>query len=318
MARKKIVLDLDTGIDDALAIAYCLGSPEVELAGITSTYGNVLVETSARNSLAILHLLGHDEVPVFRGISHPSASAEYVLPEDITVIHGKNGIGDVAIPDSPRQAEEKSAVDFIIEMADTYGKDFTYVPTGPLTNLAAVLEKDPSFKDKVGSVVMMGGALTTDGNVGPAAEANVLNDPEATDFVFRSGLNVTMVGLDVTHQTLLTKKETAVWRGLGTAAGDFFANMTDYYIDFEMEDSGLPGCGLHDPLAMAVAIDPTLVRTFGVNLRCDLEGDLRGRTIGDHLRLNDPVKTVQAAIEVDVPRFIDEFMSRLTELAKKN
>lgn len=279
MAAKKIILDLDTGIDDALAIAYCLGSPEIDLVGITCTYGNVLVDTGARNALAVLHLFGRDDVPVYKGITHSRTTSEYVLPPVSTFIHGKNGIGDVEIPDSPREPEAMHAVDFIIEAANTYGKDLTFVPTGALSNLAAVVEKDPTFKDKVGGVVMMGGALTTEGNVSPCAEANVSQDPEGVDLVFKSGLELTMIGLDVTHQTLLTKKETAVWRDLGTAGGRLLADMTDYYIDFEIQSTGLHGCGLHDPLAAAVAIDPSLVKTIGFNLCVDTEGELRGRTI---------------------------------------
>lgn len=316
MPTKKIILDLDTGIDDALAIAYCLGSHDAELVGVTCTYGNVLVETSVRNTLAILHLFGHDDIPVCKGFSHSMASDGFEVSPVCAMVHGANGIGEVQIPDSPRAVEDVPAVDFLIEAAQTYGKDLIYVPTGTLTTLAAVLEKDPSFKDKIGGIVMMGGALTVDGNTSPASECNIQGDPEAADLVFKSGAEVTMVGLDVTHQTLLTKNETAQWREVGTPSAKFLADMTDYYIDFEIKDSGLAGCGLHDPLAMAVALDNTLVKTFGVNLHVNLEGDLRGRTIGDHMRLNDPHKTVQAAIEVDVPAFMERFMKRTTELVR--
>lgn len=318
MSNKKIILDLDTGIDDALAIAYCLGSPDADLVGVTCTYGNVLVETSVRNTLAILHLFGRDDVPVYKGFSHPRASDSFEVSPVCAMVHGVNGIGEVQIPDSPRKAEEMSAVDFLIEAAQTYGKDLIYVPTGTLTTLAAVLEKDPSFKDKIGGIVMMGGALTVDGNTSPASECNIHGDPEAADLVFKSGAEVTMVGLDVTHQTLLTKIETSKWREVATTSAKFLADITDFYIDFEIQDSGLAGCGLHDPLAMAVALDNTLVKTFGVNLHVNLEGELRGRTIGDHMRLADPHKTVQAAIEVDVATFMERFMKRTTDLVSAN
>lgn len=314
----KLIMDLDTGVDDALAISYALGSPEVDLIGITGTYGNVLVETGVRNSLAVLNLFGRTDVPVYAGLSHSSTTKAYDLPDWAPEVHGANGIGNIAIPDSPRAPEEGSAIDFIIDAADKYGKDLIYLPTGSPTNLAAVLQKDPSFKDKVGKVVMMGGTLTTDGNVSPCTEANISDDPESADLVFKSGLNLTMVGLDVTLQTLLTKRETAVWRDLGTKAGIFLADMTDYYIDFEQKTSGLEGCGLHDPLAVAVACDPTLVKTFGVNLHVNLEGELRGRVIGDHLRLKDSEKSVQACLEVDVDRFLHMFMDRLTKLAAQH
>lgn len=201
---RHIILDLDTGIDDALALAYALGSPEVELLGVTTVYGNVKVEQSVRNTLAILDLLGHPEVPVFIGESHSSTTDSYDVPEISAFIHGKNGIGEAEIFDSERTASEQGAVDFIIEAIHTYGKDLCYIPTGPLTNLAAAINKDASIVSEVGHVVMMGGALTVNGNVSSAAEANVWKDPEAADLVFKSGIPLTMVGLDVTLKTLLT------------------------------------------------------------------------------------------------------------------
>ncbi|MBY4797423.1 nucleoside hydrolase [Collinsella sp. AGMB00827] len=318
MSQTKMILDLDTGVDDALAIAYALGSPEIELIGITGTYGNVLMEQGVHNSLAILDLLGHPEVPVFRGIDHSRTTSGFEVLEISAFIHGKNGIGDVEIPPSPRTADPRSAADFIIESVHTYGKDLVYVPTGPLANLAAAIERDPSIKTKIGNVVLMGGALTVPGNVNPFTEANISQDPEAAHLVFTSGIPTVMVGLDVTLQTLLTYKETARWRDLQTAAGVFLADMTDYYIKaYETTAPHLGGCGLHDPLAVGVAVDPSLVGTHAINLMCETEGPSRGRTIGDPARLNDPKKNTEVCLTVDVNRFLHEFMSRITGLATR-
>ncbi|MFD0704605.1 nucleoside hydrolase [Alloscardovia venturai] len=314
---KKMILDLDTGVDDALAISYALGSPEVELIGITGTYGNVLVEQGVRNALAITDLLG-TPVPVYKGLSHSSTTDSFKVLEISEFIHGKNGIGDAEIPDSSRSVETQSAVDFIIDAVKTYGKDLVYVPTGPLTNLAAALKKAPEIKDEIGQVVLMGGALTVQGNVSAWSEANISQDPDAADYVFRSGIPATMIGLDVTLQTLLTYKHTQTWRDLNTPAGTFLADMTDYYIKaYETTSPHLGGCGLHDPLAVGVAVDPTLVTTLDINMQVDTEGATRGRTIGDNTRLNDPVKTMKVAVGVDVDRFLDEFMGRITRLAKE-
>ena len=315
---KKLILDLDTGVDDALAISYALGSPEVELIGITGTYGNVLVEQGVRNSLAITDLLGHPEVKVYQGLPHSSTTDHFEVLPVSAFIHGKNGIGDVEIPDSNRSVETESAVDFIIDAVKTYGKDLIYVPTGPMTNIEAALKKAPEIKDEIGRIVLMGGALTVPGNCNACMEANISQDPEAADYLFRSGTPTTMVGLDVTLQTLLTYKETKRWRDLGTKAGTFLADMTDFYIKaYETTAPHLGGCGLHDPLAVGVAVDPTLVTTLPINMKVDLEGPTRGRTIGDETRLNDPVKTMKVAVGVDVPRFLDEFMTRITNLAAK-
>jgi len=315
---KKLILDLDTGVDDALAISYALGSPEVELIGITGTYGNVLVEQGVRNALAITDLLGHPEVKVYQGLPHSSTTDSFSVLPISAFIHGENGIGDVSIPDSSRSVESEPAVDFIIDAVKTYGKDLIYVPTGPMTNIQAALKKAPEIKDEIGGIVLMGGALTVPGNCNACMEANISQDPEAADYLFRSGAPTTMVGLDVTLQTLLTYKETKRWRDLGTKAGTFLADMTDFYIKaYETTAPHLGGCGLHDPLAVGVAVDPTLVTTLPINMKVDLEGPTRGRTIGDETRLNDPVKTMKVAVGVDVPRFLDEFMTRITNLAAK-
>lgn len=313
----KLILDLDTGIDDALAIAYALGSPEVELIGITGTYGNVLLDQGVRNALAITDLLGHPEVKVYKGLPHSSTTDSFTVGKVSAFIHGTNGIGDVEIPDSNRAPESESAVDFIIDAVKTYGKALTYVPTGPMTNIAAALKKAPEIKDEIGSIVLMGGALTVPGNVNAWTEANISQDPEAADYLFRSGAPATMIGLDVTLRTLLTYQETKRWRDLGTKAGAFLANMTDYYIKaYETTAPHLGGCGLHDPLAVGVAVDPTLVNTLDINMKVDVNGPTRSRTIGDETRLNDPVTTMKVAVGVDVPRFLNEFMTRITALAE--
>ncbi|KAE8128435.1 MULTISPECIES: nucleoside hydrolase [Bifidobacterium] len=315
---KKLILDLDTGVDDALAISYALGSPEVELIGITGTYGNVQVEQGVRNSLAITDLLGHPEVKVYQGLPRASTKDSFAVGKVSAFIHGQNGIGEVTIPDSKREVESEPAVDFIIDAVKTYGKDLIYVPTGPMTNIAAALRKAPEIKDQIGGIVLMGGALTICGNVNAWTEANISQDPEAADYLFRSGTPTTMIGLDVTLQTLLTYKETQRWRDLGTKAGAFLADMTDYYIKaYETTDPLRGGCGLHDPLAVGVAVDPTLVTTLPINMKVDVEGPTRGRTIGDNDRLSDPVKTVNVAIGVDVERFLNEFMTRITALAQQ-
>ena len=241
---KKLILDLDTGVDDALAISYALGSPEVELIGITGTYGNVLVEQGVRNALAVTDLLGHPEVKVYQGLSHSSTTDHFEVLPVSAFIHGDNGIGDVDIPDSNRSVETESAVDFIIDAVKTYGKDLIYVPTGPMTNIEAALKKAPEIKDEIGRVVLMGGALTVPGNCNAWMEANISQDPDAADYLFRSGTPTTMIGLDVTLQTLLTYKETQQWRDLGTKAGKFLADMTDFYIKaYETTSPHLGGCG---------------------------------------------------------------------------
>ncbi|CAB0558816.1 nucleoside hydrolase [Corynebacterium diphtheriae] len=313
---KKIILDLDTGIDDALALAYTLGSPELDLIGVTATYGNVLVETGVRNDLALLELFGRSDVPVFAGEPHALAKDGFEVLEISAFIHGKNGIGEAEVAEPVGVVQELSAVDFLIESVERYGDELIIVPTGAMTNIAAAMKKSETFA-RDAQIVFMGGALTVPGNVSQWAEANVNQDPEAADIMVRNAGDITMVGLDVTLQTLLTYAETATWRALGTPAGNFLADATDYYIKaYDTTAPHLGGCGLHDPLAVGVAIDPSLVTLLPINLKVDTEGPTRGRTIGDEVRLNDPHKNCKVAVEVDVDRFLKEFMERITRVAQ--
>ncbi len=248
---------------------------------------------------------------MFGGEPHASTKDSFETLEISRFIHGDNGVGNVELAEPSRPAQEASAVDFIIESVHRYGDDLVIVPTGPLTNIAAAARKDPEFAAKA-HIVLMGGALTVPGNVTRWSEANINQDPEAADLVFRTCADVTMVGLDVTLQTLLTTKETALWRETGTEAGRILADMTDYYIrSYDVTAPHLGGCGLHDPLAVGVAIDPTLVTTIAHNMKVDTEAPTRGRTIGDDERLNDPNKNARVAVAVDVDRFLGELMDRI-------
>lgn len=298
----KIILDLDTGIDDAMALAYALAHPDLELIGVTGTYGNVPVELGVRNSLALLELLGADDVPVFVG----PVREGFNVADISAFIHGRNGLGEVLLP-PPRRAPQGDAVDFLLQSVREHGDDLVIVPTGPSTSCAAAMRKDPEFARNA-HLVMMGGALTVPGNVTPYAEANVWQDPEATDYVFRHAQDLTMVGLDVTLRTLLTKEHTRQWRT--SHAGRVFADIVDYYIGaYATTSPHLGGCGLHDPLAVAVAADPSLVTCLEMNLRCEENG----RTIGDPERLGEAA-TTRVAVGVDALRFVDDLMSKLTSL----
>lgn len=321
MAKRKMILDLDTGVDDALAIAYALADPEVDLIGIVSSYGNNLLDICAENSLKLLELLGHTDIPVFKGLPHSSQSDHFDVMQVSKDIHGNNGIGEVELPTPSRSLEEESGVDFYIEAAHKYGKDLIIIPTGPMTNLAAALQKDPEIAHLIGNVTFMGGALTVDGNVTPVAEANINQDPQAADRVLKSDLPLTMVGLDVTLRTLLTKKETQQWRDLGTKSGKAYADITDFYIDaYYNLDIDKTGCALHDPLAVGVGIDPSFVSTISLFMRCEYNPDspYYGRTIGDNAKLNDPNPNVKVAVNVDKERYLKSFMDHLNGLFKQN
>ncbi|WJY89954.1 nucleoside hydrolase [Corynebacterium confusum] len=304
---RKIILDLDTGIDDALALALAVAHEDLELIGVLGTYGNVEVEVGVRNTLALLELLGCDDVPVFVGPQRPG----FAVSAASAGIHGANGLGRVELPAPRRQPQPEPAVDFLVRMAhqnrDT--GNIVFVPTGPSTTLARALERDPLVASL--PVVMMGGALTVPGNVTAWSEANVSQDPAATDVVVRGCRDLTMVGLDVTLQTLLTRATTRAWRAAGTAASVAYADMVDFYIDAYAKNSPhLGGCGLHDPLAVAVAAEPDLVGCRRMPLKVDVDGPTIGRTIGDESRIGEDAG-VAVALDVDAERFVDGFVRRL-------
>ncbi|MGL5747589.1 MAG: nucleoside hydrolase [Weissella cibaria] len=312
MAKKKMILDLDTGVDDALALAYALATPDSDLIGVVSSFGNTQVTTAGENTLKILELLGRTDVPVFIGAAHSSTTDNFETMQVSMDIHGKNGIGDVALPAPTTALSSQTAVDFIIESAHKYADDLVIVPTGPLTNLAEAYQKDPEIENLIGNVTLMGGALVVPGNVTPYTEANINQDPEAADYVFKHAKHLVMVGLDVTLQTLLTKKETQVWRDLGTEKGRVFADIFDYYIDAYYDlDINKAGAALHDPLAVGVAVDPNLVTLLPLNMMVTHED---GRTIGDPARLRDPHKNNFAAVAVDEPFYLERFMNYTTAL----
>lgn len=319
MATKKMILDLDTGVDDALAIAYAVAAPDVDLIGIVASYGNNLLDVCAENSLKLLELLGQTDVPVYKGLPHASTSYHFDVMQVSLDIHGNNGIGDVDLPTPQRAVETMSGVDFYIQAAYQYGKDLIIIPTGPMTNLAAALDKDPEIADLIGNVTFMGGALTVEGNVTDVAEANINQDAKAANTVLTSSLPLTMVGLDVTLRTLLTKHETAQWRALGTKAGQAYADITDFYIDaYYNLDIDKNGCALHDPLAVGVSLDPSFVQTLTLFMKVIYDEHNYARTIGDKDKLNDPNPNVKVAITVDKERYLNTFMDYLTDLFKQH
>ncbi|WP_297181818.1 nucleoside hydrolase [uncultured Enorma sp.] len=316
----KLILDLDTGIDDTLALLYALASPEAELIGIAGTFGNVSVETGVANDLALLELFGRPDIPVFAGIDHPSWADSFSVMPESRRFHGRNGTGDVEIPARARaQAQTQSAVDFIVDAVRAMSpEDLIVIPTGASTNIAAALEAAP---DTVGRarIVMMGGSLTQPGNVTPFAEANIMQDPEASSKLFAAGAQITIIGLDVTTQVKLSREQAEAYRATGTATGTFLSDMLAYYIDVteEAHPTGVPGCNLHDPLAVAAALDPSLIDTFSCDIMVETEGAGRGRTIGDPARVTCPSGRTQVALAVDAERFVERFMERTLAFVRR-
>jgi len=293
---KKIILDLDTGIDDSIALACATLHPDVQLLGVTGTYGNVTTEQGVRNALDVLSLMGCNDVPVYAGCTHALEQVSFQPEAVSTRIHGKNGLGEVILPPSMREAESEHAVDFLIRSMVTYGDTLTLVTTGPCTNLAAVLLAEPALRFWKGKVVIMGGSLTFRGNVTHFAEANIINDPEAAKLVLESGLDVTMVGLDVTMRSRLRDSDVDRWRTSGTTFSVYFADMLAYYITNTL---GSKETFIHDPSAVLCALHPEYFTMLPLFLTVETEGVDRGRTIADHTRIWERNPATKACIDVD-------------------
>ena len=307
---KKIILDVDTGIDDALAIGYAVRSSDVELLGLTTCFGNVFLEKATRNTLYVLELLEAD-VPVVPGADRTFSGQD--KETETTAIHGEDGLGNTQPPEMnvQQKALAKHASEFIVEQVTLYPNEVTLIFVGPLTNLALSLKRDPGIVDLVDRVVIMGGAVTVPGNVTPVAEANIYADPEAAQYVFESGLPITLVGLDVTMRTLLSQEEVQQWREKDTRLSRFFADMTDFYIGaYKKFNPGIKGCALHDPLAVGVVIDPTFVETKPMAIRVDLEGEATGRTVPDETTGSQP--NVDVCLHVEADRFLEHFLKTIS------
>ncbi|THE11931.1 nucleoside hydrolase [Bacillus timonensis] len=300
---KKVIFDVDTGIDDAMAIAYAVNSPELDLLGLTTSYGNVAVDEATRNTLAVLEKLGR-KIPVYAGTAKPLVRGN--REGFAKKVHGEDGLGNVLNFEPAASAETQFAVDFIIEKVKKHPNEVTIIAVGPLTNLALALQKAPEIVEHVSDVVIMGGAVFVPGNATPHAEANIFTDPEAAKIVLSSGLPITLVGLDVTMQTLLPREKVDAWRG--SEVGDFFADMVGFYHDFyESANPGIGGCGLHDPLAVGVAIDPSLVKAKDIAVDVTSEGKEDGRTIP----IMEGNPKIQVCTEVDAQAFLDHFLKRV-------
>lgn len=393
----RIIASMDTGVDDALALAYLLGSAdECELSGVIASYGNVDANTAYANTRAVLDLFGRADIPVVLGSEHPSWADAFIPDAGCAQFHGNDGLGNtwlagsgaladgagvpgdmsgddmsVDVPDGVvsvggylagdvhahpalgsyprvgrfrsvdrpqsatstalvsggtrrRSVDAADGIEYLIEQVREFGRDVTVLSTGPLTDVDAAITRAPDIASKL-RLVMMGGTLTQPGNCWDAvAETNIIQDPEAANRVFHSGADITMVGLDVTHQCLLPRSAADQWRATGTKRERFLADLADFSIKANLEaDPALfsGGMPLHDPLAAAVALDSSLVDCFDLALRAETNtGDfngVRGRTTGDPVGLvNHSMPHVHVALGVDSGRFLDEFAERMAEVCR--
>lgn len=274
------ILDCDTGIDDALAIGYLLATASERLLGITTVFGNVSVELAARNTLDLLAVGGHPEIPVYRGAA---TSLDGAFAGSAHRVHGTNGFGGVELPRADGEPSGESAAAFLVRAAHEHAGRLVIIAVGPLTNLAIALSMDPSITDKIEKVVVMGGAVLHPGNATPAAEANIWHDPEAAARLLDSDLPVQLVPLDATMQQRLSRAEQSELAASSSVTARLIAGALDHYLGFYQGVFGREECALHDPLAAAIALESIAVeREARTTVRVQLAaGPARGYTVAD-------------------------------------
>lgn len=313
----KMILDMDTGVDDTMAIAYSLGCPDIDLIGVTCSFGNVTVERAARNTLDVLHLFGADDVPVFAGEAKALIKDVVYHPEESTQkVHGVNGVGEVQLPVAPRRLEGQPAAQFIVESARKYGKDLALVPTAGLRNIADAIKLDKEAMAGIGSITIMGGSLSG-GNHTPYAEANFYVDSAAAKYVVESGIPLQLVGLDITLKTFMSESDITSWKSKGTEAAKALYDMSCYYYLNEYSDGRLSGA-VHDPLAVDAAVHPDVVTDFDM---CQMTVVVGGERDGELLVKTsvkdgaDPEKcNVRYGFDIDADGFMKRFVKTVEDV----
>ncbi|KAG8375859.1 hypothetical protein BUALT_Bualt09G0002900 [Buddleja alternifolia] len=314
--RKKIIIDTDPGIDDAMAIFLALQSPEVEVIGLTTIYGNVYTTLATTNALHLLEIAGRTDIPVAEG-SHVTITKGTKL-RIADFVHGTDGLGNQNFPPPKGKPIEQSAADFLTQQASLYPGKVTVVALGPLTNIALAIQSDPAFVKNIGQIVILGGAFSVNGNVNPAAEANIFGDPDAADIVFTSGADVLAIGINITHQVILTDADRDKMAKSNGKLAQYICKILDVYFSYHHDAYSTKGVYLHDPTTLLAAIDPLLVTYVEGVVRVQTMGITRGLTLfyNKQKRFGEVSEwcdkpTVKVAVTVDAPSVVKLVMERL-------
>lgn len=297
-----VILDCDPGHDDAIALLLALASPELDLVGVTTVHGNQTLDKTTDNALRVLALVGREDLPVAMGADRPLVRELQVAAH----VHGESGLDGPDLPARASEPVEQHAVDFL---ADHVTPDTVLVPLGPLTNVALALDRGI----RPARIVLMGGAIA-EGNMTPAAEFNIWADPEAAARVFASGLDVTMIGLDVTHRALLTPAWAERFRVAGRV-GAFVADLVAFFEQYHRRTYGWDGAPIHDAVALAHAFRTGIVTTEYMNVEIETGSELtRGRTVADRWHRTERAPNAHVGVEIDADAFFELLLERIASL----
>ena len=298
MQKEKIILDCDPGHDDAVAIMLAAINPKIELLGITVVAGNQKLEKTVNNALKVCNHLNLD-VPVYSGMSRPMIR-EQLIADDI---HGETGLDGPKFEELKIKAEDKHAVNFIIDTLMNSDEKITLVPTGPLTNIGMAIRFEPRIIEKINRIVLMGGSYQL-GNMTPAAEFNILADPDAAHIVFSSGVKVVMMGLDLTRQASATKEVVEKIKSLNNKASKLFVDLMEFFAASQKNVFGWSAPPVHDPTTIAYIIDPVCIEVKPMFCEIELWSEKSyGRTLCDYFGILKKEPNVDVAVKLDFDKF---------------
>jgi purine nucleosidase len=301
----RILLDCDPGHDDAIALLLALASPELEVLGVTTVAGNQTLEKTTANAIRVLEFAGRGEIPVAAGADRPLVREPVVASN----VHGETGLDGPDLPPPQASPVQQHAVDFLAERIRAENGAVTLVPTGPLTNVALLLALHPDARPE--RIVLMGGAIA-EGNVTPAAEFNIWCDPEAAARVFASGIDMTMIGLDITHKALFSAAHVERLEG---RVGQMVSELLRFYGEFHRKVYKFDGSPIHDAVAVAQVMRPDLIDIEHLNTEIDVESELcRGRTVVDVWRRSGREPNSHVGVDIDADGFLDLLIERLNSL----
>ena len=310
MTPRPIIIDCDPGQDDAIMLLLALAAPdELEILGITTVAGNVPLPLTQRNTRLICDLAGRSDINVFAGAQRPMVR-QLITAEEV---HGRTGVDGLEIREPTCPLQPGHGVEFIIDTLLQAGDDtITLVPTGPLTNIAMAMVKEPAILPKIHQIVLMGGAMSEGGNTTPSAEFNILVDPHAADIVFRCDRPIVAAGLDATHQVMTTPPRLARIGALGNKVADAAHAMLDFYDRHDMEKYGTDGGPLHDPCTIAYLLDPALFTTKQCNVTVEISSELTmGHTAVDLWGVTDRPRNTAWITHANAEGFYDLLVERL-------
>lgn len=309
---RRVILDTDPGIDDALAILLAVASPEVRLEAVTVVHGNCSAGQGVVNALSVLELAGVADLPVYRGFSRPLVQPRLLAPET----HGTTGLGYARLPAPTVQPRREHAMDFLIRRIMASPGEITLVAVGPLTNVALAIRREPRVVEAVRDVIVMGGAIRHGGNTTPLAEFNTYVDPHAAHIVYHSGLPITLVPLDVTYQCILTPADVQRLLRIDASVSRFIADATRFYMEFHGDYQRIDGCIINDPLAVALAFAPQLVEFEEYYVDVDISGGVSmGKTFADFYGMEHRAPNMRVALGVRARDFLELFLGRMEALA---